>query len=71
MIAATGVTAAEEAYRIQNARFEQGAATTTDLLDAETEVARARLGVIIARYDYLVALVALARAIGESPSSVK
>lgn len=70
-IATTGVAAAEEAYRIQNARFEQGAATTTDLLEAETEVARARLGAIVARYDYLVSLVSLARGVGESWRATK
>lgn len=70
-IAATGVAAAEEAYRIQNARFEQGAATTTDLLESETEVARARLGVIVARYDYLVSLVSLAQGVGQTWRALK
>ena len=30
--------AAEEAYRIQSVRYAEGAATTTDVIDAETDV---------------------------------
>ena len=39
-------------------KFENGAATTTDVLDAESDVARARLQSSLARYDYYLALVA-------------
>lgn len=66
-LAQTGLSAAEEAYRIQTVRFEQGAATTTDVLDAASQVSRARAQVASARYGYYVALVALARAVGEMP----
>jgi len=59
---------AEEAYRLQSVKFENGAATTTDVLDAETEVARARLRSALARYDYYLALVALARSVGDVPN---
>jgi outer membrane protein TolC len=68
--AGSGVAAAEEAHRIQSARYQQGAATTTDVLDAETDVARARSQLVLARYDYFLSLVALARAIGETPRPV-
>lgn len=66
--AAVQTQAAEEAYRLQKVRFEAAAATATDVLDSETEAARARLGVALARYDYYVALVALARSVGDLPS---
>ncbi|MGE5183070.1 MAG: TolC family protein [Acidobacteriota bacterium] len=67
--AATQQQAAEEAYRLQKVRFDAGAATTTDVLDAETDVARARLAALVARYDYYLKMVALARAIGDLPST--
>ncbi len=65
--AQTQVETAEEAFRLQKVRFEAGAATTTDVLDASTDVARARLAAGAARYDYYIALVALARAMGDLP----
>lgn len=68
-VAGTGLTAAEEAYRITSVQFEAGAATTTDLLDSETELARARSNAAIARYDYIITLATLARAIGELPTT--
>jgi outer membrane protein TolC len=69
--ARSGLKAAEEAYRIQSVRFEGGAATTTDVLDAETEVQRARAAYALARYDYFIALVALARGVGEVPREIR
>jgi outer membrane protein len=66
----TGLAAAEEAYRIQNDRFNEGVATTTDVLDAESEVAQARLGYASARYAYFRALAALARVTGQKPSAL-
>jgi outer membrane protein TolC len=68
-VARTGLTAAEEAFRLQTIRYAEGATTTTDLLVAETEVTRARLAYTTARYGYFLALVALAQSIGESPAS--
>lgn len=59
---------AEEAYRLQHVKFENGVATTTDVLDAETDVARARLQAALARYDYYLGLVGLSRAIGDVPA---
>lgn len=66
--AAVQQQAADEAYRLQKVRFEAAAATATDVLDSETEAARARLGASLARYDYYVALVALARSVGDLPN---
>ncbi len=58
---------AEEAYRLQKVKLDNAAATTTDVLDAETDVARSRLSSANARYDYYLALVGLARAVGDLP----
>ena len=69
VVAEAGLAAAEEAFRLQTIRYAEGAATTTDLLDAETEVTRARLGYATTRYSYFLALVTLAQSIGEKPSS--
>jgi outer membrane protein len=66
--ARSALQAAEEAYRIQSVRYNAGAATTTDVLDAETDVSRARSGYAQARYDYYLAQAALARAVGRFPS---
>lgn len=66
--AAVQLAAAEEAYRLQQVRFASAAATTTDVLDAEAEVARARLQAALARDDYFLALLALERATGRPPS---
>jgi outer membrane protein len=65
----TQLKTAEEAYRLQKVRFEASASTATDVLDAETDVARARLAAGNARYDYFLALVALARAVGDLPGT--
>lgn len=66
--AATQLAATEEAYRLQQVRFAAAAATTTDVLDAEAEVARARLQAALARDDYFLARLALDHAIGAPPT---
>jgi len=66
-VAEKGLTAAEEAHRLQNVRFAGGAGTTTEVIDAESEVSRARSQATIARYQYLVSWMALVRAVGELP----
>ena len=58
---------AAEAYRLQKVRFDAAASTATDVLDAENDVAKARLVFAVARYDYYLALVSLARAVGDVP----
>jgi outer membrane protein len=68
-VAEVGLRASEEAHRIQSARFGQGEATTTDVLDAETELARARSSYSSARYDYYVAFAHFARAVGKLPTA--
>jgi len=68
-VALSGLKASEEAYRLQQVRFKEGAATTTDVLDAESEVARARSQATITRYQYLIAWMALVRAVGQIPEA--
>jgi outer membrane protein len=68
-VAQTQQQTAEEALRLQKVRFDNAAATTTDVLDAQTDAARARLAFATARYDYYRALVALARSVGDLPSA--
>jgi len=67
--AGTQQQTAEEAFRLQQVRFEAGASTTTDVLDAETDVAKARLAASVARYEYFLSMIALARAIGDLPGT--
>lgn len=57
---------AEEAYRIEQVKYENGASTTTDLIDAQLVLNRARLLVSDALYDWYTARVELARASDEA-----
>ncbi len=57
----------EEAYRLQKEKLDNAAATTTDVLDAETDGARALLALATARYDYYLVLVGLARSVRDLP----
>ncbi len=67
--AKTQADTAQEAYRLQKVRFDAAAATATDVLDAQNDVAKARLAFALARYDYYLALVGLARAVGDVPQA--
>jgi outer membrane protein TolC len=66
-VTARGLAAAGEAQRLQAARFSHGAGTTVEVLDAETALANAKAQAAIARYQYLVAWMALSRAVGTVP----
>lgn len=66
-VTARGQAAAVEAQRLQATRFAHGAATTVEVLDAETALANAQSQAAIARYQYLVAWMALSRAAGSLP----
>lgn len=63
-VAQIALTSAEEAYRVTQALAQAGSATTTDLLDAEAALTRARLNLVRARYESAIARVALARVTG-------
>jgi outer membrane protein TolC len=67
-VAARGLAAAVEAQRLQAARFAQGAATTVEVVDAETALASAQAQAVIGRYQYLVAWMALSREVGALPA---
>lgn len=67
-VTARGLAAAVEAQRLQSARFAHGAATTVELVDAETALANAQAQAAIARYQYLVAWMALSRSVGTLPA---
>ena len=68
-VARSALQAAEEAYRIQSVRYAEGAATTTDLIDAETDVSRARSGYTQSRYEFFLAQAAVARSVGRLPTA--
>jgi outer membrane protein TolC len=63
-----GEAASAEAYRIRQERFRAGAAVTTDIIDADAELSRARLDLVNAAIDLRVADARLRRATGEDVS---
>jgi outer membrane protein len=60
------IESATENQRITTARFDAKSATTTDLLDAQVLLTRAKISVITARYDYYIALAGLKKSMGEA-----
>jgi outer membrane protein TolC len=67
-VAQAAVTSAEENYRIENRRYETAAATTFDVLDAESLLTAARAQYQTALYDSHIAQANLDRAMGNTPS---
>lgn len=63
-VAKEAILSAEEAYRVMQVSVRAGAATVTDLLDAQSALTGARLNVTRARYERAIAKVALDRATG-------
>jgi outer membrane protein TolC len=61
---ARGLAAAEESYRVRRILYQNGKATTVELLDAETELTRARLETVNAKIDARVARIRLDYAVG-------
>lgn len=61
---ARGLAAAEESYRSRRLLYQNGRATTVELLDAETDLTRARLDALGAFIDAHAASVRLAYAVG-------
>jgi outer membrane protein TolC len=62
--ALTGIRAAEESYRVRREQFRAGAAVATDVIDAESELRRARLELVNAAIDVRIARARLDRAVG-------
>jgi outer membrane protein len=61
---ARGLAAAEESYRARRLLYENDRATSVELIDAETDLTRARLDALGAQIDARVAAVRLAYAVG-------
>jgi len=62
--AQTGIQAAEESYRVRTEQMRAGTAVTSDLIDAESELTRARLQLLDAMIDVHIARARLDRAVG-------
>lgn len=62
---AKGLTAAEEGYRVRRELLNAQRATAVELVDAETDLTRARIAALNARVDLRVAMVQLAHALGD------
>jgi outer membrane protein TolC len=60
-----GLVAAEEGYRVRKELLAAERATAVELVDAETELTRARIAALNARVDLRVALAQLAHAVGD------
>jgi outer membrane protein TolC len=72
-LALIGVTAAAENYRVQNARYREGATTLVDLLEAQVALSEAQAALIRARYASRLSLAQiealLGRRIFETPTN--
>lgn len=64
-VAHVAIEQAEEALRIERERFGVSAATSTDVLDAEANLTRARANQVNAYYAYMLARAELNRAMGK------
>ena len=64
VITRSGLTHAEEQLRLEQERYDQHVNTSTEVLDAQTRLTRAKVESENAHYDYLVALAALKMAMG-------
>jgi outer membrane protein len=60
-----GLAAAEEGYRVRRELLNADRATAVELVDAETDLTRARIAALNARVDLRVALAQLAHALGQ------
>ena len=63
---AEGVTSAEAYLHATKVAFKEGVATSAELLDAETEVARVRIERVEAAYNFDITLAKLLETVGES-----
>lgn len=60
-----GLAAAEEGYRVRRELLNADRATVVELVDAETDLTRARISALNARVDLRVAMIQLAHALGQ------
>jgi outer membrane protein TolC len=66
-----GLAAAEEGYRVRRELLNAERATAVELVDAETDLTRARIAALNARVDLRVALAQLAHALGDDATAHK
>jgi outer membrane protein TolC len=66
-----GLVAAEEGYRVRKELLNAERATAVELVDAETDLTRARIAALNARVDLRVALAQLAHAIGADTATAR
>ena len=59
-----GVTQAQEAYRLATVRYQNGIGTILDEINAQAQLAQARLNLLNAQYDYQTSVAQLTRALG-------
>lgn len=62
--AGLGASQAAEALRLANVRYQNGIGTILDVVNAEAQLAQARLNLLNAQYDYQTATAQLTRGIG-------
>ena len=67
-VASDAISQAEEAFRVTAATVQAGAATTTDLLDAQAALTQARQNLVRSKYEELRARSALLKALGSEQS---
>lgn len=68
---AKGLAAAEEGYRVRRELLNAERATAVELVDAETDLTRARITALNARVDLRVAITTLEHAIGNDTKTAK
>jgi outer membrane protein TolC len=66
-----GLAAAEESYRVRRELQAAQRATAVELVDAETDLTRARIAALNARVDLRVAITQLVHAIGNDTATAK
>jgi outer membrane protein len=67
-VAQAAVKSARETVRVQRLRFQTGAGTTTEVLDANTTMLRCESDYYQALYDREIALAGLRKSVGEDPA---
>ncbi len=63
-MALVGVTLAAETYRVQGARYREGATTILDLMEAQVGVSNAEADLVRARYSARLALARIEALLG-------
>jgi outer membrane protein len=67
-VARKAIVSAQEAARVERLKYETGAGTSTDVLDAQTALLRAETDSYQATYDKVVGLALLKKTMGEYPA---